>query len=50
MYDAFVEKIVEKAKALTIGHGFDEKSGGGPVVSALLQFRIISLVPGLISP
>lgn len=33
VYDKFLEKLVEKAKALTVGHGLDEKSGAGPVVS-----------------
>ena len=35
VYDKFLEKLVEKAKALTVAHGFDEKSGAGPVVSTL---------------
>ncbi|KIJ70182.1 hypothetical protein HYDPIDRAFT_104857 [Hydnomerulius pinastri MD-312] len=33
IYDKFVALLVTKAKELVIGDGFDEKSGGGPVVS-----------------
>ncbi|KAI9574578.1 aldehyde dehydrogenase domain-containing protein [Boletus coccyginus] len=33
IYDKFVALLVQKAKELVIGDGFDEKSGGGPVVS-----------------
>ncbi|KIK99245.1 hypothetical protein PAXRUDRAFT_822937 [Paxillus rubicundulus Ve08.2h10] len=33
IYDTFVALLVAKAKELVIGDGFDEKSGGGPVVS-----------------
>lgn len=33
VYDKFIEILVGKAKQLVIGDGFDEKSGGGPVVS-----------------
>lgn len=32
IYDKFVALLVEKAAQLVIGDGFDEKSGGGPVV------------------
>jgi aldehyde dehydrogenase (NAD+) len=32
VHDKFVEILVGKAKELHIGDGFDEKSGGGPVV------------------
>jgi hypothetical protein len=35
IYDKFVALLVQKAKELVIGDGFDEKSGGGPVVSSL---------------
>ena len=35
VYDKFVALLVQKAKELVIGDGFDEKSGGGPVVSPL---------------
>ncbi|KAI6034222.1 aldehyde dehydrogenase domain-containing protein [Pisolithus microcarpus] len=31
IYDKFLHLLVEKAKQLVIGDGFDEKSGGGPV-------------------
>lgn len=34
IYDKFVALLVQKAKELVIGDGFDEKSGGGPVVSS----------------
>ncbi|TCD70492.1 aldehyde dehydrogenase (NAD(P)(+)) ald5 [Steccherinum ochraceum] len=44
VYDAFLEKLVEKANALTIGHGFDEKSGGGPVVSKVQYDKIWSYI------
>lgn len=33
IYDKFVSLLVSKAKELVIGDGFDEKSGGGPLVS-----------------
>jgi hypothetical protein len=33
IYDKFVALLVEKAKQLKIGDGFDEANGGGPVVS-----------------
>ena len=32
IYDTFVTTLAAKAKELVIGDGFDEKSGGGPVV------------------
>ncbi|THH33752.1 hypothetical protein EUX98_g450 [Antrodiella citrinella] len=44
VYDAFLEKLVEKAKALTISHAFDEKSGGGPVVSKVQYDKIWSYI------
>lgn len=33
IYDKFVTTLAAKAKELVIGDGFDEKSGGGPLVS-----------------
>jgi aldehyde dehydrogenase (NAD+) len=33
IYDKFVTTLAAKAKQLVIGDGFDERSGGGPVVS-----------------
>ena len=33
VYDKFLEILVGKAKQLVIADGFDEKAGGGPVVS-----------------
>ncbi|KAH0840028.1 aldehyde dehydrogenase domain-containing protein [Lanmaoa asiatica] len=35
IYDKFVALLVQKAKELVIGDAFDERSGGGPVVSSL---------------
>ena len=35
IYDKFVTTLVAKAKELVIGDGFDEKSGGGPLVCLL---------------
>ena len=32
IYDKFLDLLVQKVKAQTIGDGFDEQSGGGPVV------------------
>lgn len=44
IYDKFVENLIGKAKALTIGDGFDEKSGGGPVVSKVQYDKIWSYI------
>lgn len=33
IYDKFIELLLSKVKAQTIGDGFDERTGGGPVVS-----------------
>jgi len=33
IYEKFLDLLVQKVKAQTIGDGFDEKSGGGPVIS-----------------
>ena len=35
IYDKFLDLLVQKVKAQIIGDGFDEQSGGGPVVSAV---------------
>ncbi len=35
IYDKFLQILIGKAKELVIGDGFDEKSGGGPVVSPM---------------
>jgi len=40
IHDKFVALLVEKAKALVIGDGFDEKSGGGPVVSKVQYDKV----------
>ena len=34
IYDKFLDLLVQKVKAQTIGDGFDEQTGGGPVVRA----------------
>lgn len=33
IYDKFLEILITKAKQSIMGDGFDEKSGGGPLVS-----------------
>jgi hypothetical protein len=51
IYDKFVTTLAAKAKELVIGDGFDEKSGGGPVVCTspgsppLLE--LVSVSPGI---
>jgi aldehyde dehydrogenase (NAD+) len=40
IYDKFVALLVQKAKELVIGDGFDEKSGGGPVVSKVQYDKV----------
>ena len=35
IYDKFLDLLVQKVKAQTIGDGFDEESGGGPLVRAV---------------
>lgn len=35
IYDKFLDLLVQKVKAQIIGDGFDEQSGGGPVVGAV---------------
>lgn len=37
IYDKFVTTLATKAKELVIGDGFDEKTGGGPVVRSRLR-------------
>lgn len=44
IYDKFIEILVGKANALVIGDGFDEKSGGGPVVSKVQYDKIWSYI------
>lgn len=44
IYDKFVALLVEKAAQLVIGDGFDEKSGGGPVVSKAQYDKIWSYI------
>ncbi|KAI0079706.1 NAD-aldehyde dehydrogenase [Panus rudis PR-1116 ss-1] len=44
IYDKFLQILVAKAKALNIGNGFDEKTGGGPVVSKVQYDKIWSYV------
>ena len=38
IYDKFVTTLAAKAKELVIGDGFDEKSGGGPLVCTSSPF------------
>jgi Aldehyde dehydrogenase family len=48
IYDKFVTTLAAKAKELVIGDGFDEKSGGGPLVCTsppLLELASVS--PGI---
>jgi len=40
IYDKFLELLVEKVKAQVIGDGFEEASGGGPVVSKVQYDRV----------
>ncbi|EIN10716.1 NAD-aldehyde dehydrogenase [Punctularia strigosozonata HHB-11173 SS5] len=40
IYDKFISILAAKAKELTIGDGFDEKTGGGPVVSKTQYERV----------
>jgi len=41
IYDEFVTVLATKAKQLTIGDGFDEKSGGGPVVGTCTSGTVL---------
>ena len=45
IYDKFVTTLAAKAKELIIGDGFDEKSGGGPVVCTDTLFPSASDYP-----
>jgi aldehyde dehydrogenase (NAD+) len=40
IYDKFVGILVEKAKQLKMGDGFDDANGGGPVVSKVQYDRV----------
>ncbi|TFY83823.1 hypothetical protein EWM64_g184 [Hericium alpestre] len=40
IYDKFVNLLASKAKELVIGDGFDERSGGGPLVSKTQYNRV----------
>jgi Aldehyde dehydrogenase family len=42
IYDKFVTTLAAKAKELVIGDGFDEKSGGGPVVCTVTYLPLRS--------
>ncbi|KZV75147.1 NAD-aldehyde dehydrogenase [Peniophora sp. CONT] len=44
VYDKFAEILKRKAAELVIGDGFDEKSGGGPVVSKAQYDRVWSYI------
>lgn len=49
IYDKFVSTLAAKAKELVIGDGFDEKSGGGPVVCTCPPLLELFSVPPDIS-
>ena len=44
VYDKFTAILKRKAAELVIGDGFDEKSGGGPVVSKAQYDRVWSYI------
>ncbi|KAF5393920.1 hypothetical protein D9757_000109 [Collybiopsis confluens] len=44
VYDKFIGELVSKVKATVIGNGFDEKSGGGPLVSKTQYDRVWSYI------
>jgi len=44
VYDKFIGLLVEKAKALVVTHGYDDKAGGGPVVSKTQFDRVWSYI------
>ena len=44
VHDKFVSLLVQRAKELVIGDGFDETSGGGPVVSKMQYDKIWSYI------
>ncbi|EKM59608.1 uncharacterized protein PHACADRAFT_250213 [Phanerochaete carnosa HHB-10118-sp] len=44
VYDKFIQILVIKAKQLVIGDGFDEATGGGPVVSKVQYDKIWSYI------
>ncbi|PSR73539.1 hypothetical protein PHLCEN_2v10458 [Hermanssonia centrifuga] len=44
IYDKFLQILIGKAKELVIGDGFDEKSGGGPVVSKVQYDKVWSYI------
>ncbi|EJF63030.1 NAD-aldehyde dehydrogenase [Dichomitus squalens LYAD-421 SS1] len=44
IYERFIEIVVQKFKQLKIGNGFDESSGGGPVVSKMQYDKIFSYI------
>ncbi|KAF8974222.1 aldehyde dehydrogenase domain-containing protein [Flammula alnicola] len=44
IYDKFVNLLVDKVKSQVIGDGFDEKTGGGPVVSKGQYDRVWSYI------
>jgi len=49
IYDNFVTTLAAKAKELVIGDGFDEKSGGGPLVcsASLPLLELVSVLHGI---
>ncbi|OSX60595.1 hypothetical protein POSPLADRAFT_1147983 [Postia placenta MAD-698-R-SB12] len=44
IYDKFMSILVAKAQELVVGDGFDEKSGGGPVVSKIQYDKIFRYI------
>ncbi|KAI0775410.1 aldehyde dehydrogenase domain-containing protein [Irpex lacteus] len=44
IYDKFIEILVGKAKQLVVGEGFDEKVGGGPLVSKVQYDKVWSYI------
>ena len=50
IYDKFVTTLAAKAKELVIGDGFDEKSGGGPLVCSISPplLELVSVSPGIL--
>uniref|UniRef100_A0A0W0FCL9 Putative NAD-aldehyde dehydrogenase n=1 Tax=Moniliophthora roreri TaxID=221103 RepID=A0A0W0FCL9_MONRR len=49
VYEKFLDILVPKVKATIIGDGFDEKSTGGPVVSARYRATLVETKPSQIS-
>ena len=50
IYDKFLQILIEKAKALNIGNGLNETTGGGPVVSTPNTRPFVISRSALLSP